>query len=200
MAAGCGYLVGMTDPQDSADKASTTDDLILPGAVVAALTMVELAEGLADGRSEDEVNQDIAVLRGSWDSADLASAFALLISAGTKVVVPESGEPGRMELVVPRVLGRLRALRLRTVSDAQLPLVAGVLTAAALGQDPFGWSAGTGGRALPDQGPLVPLWCYVTWVLSDLVDAIQLNRAGGFTHLVTAQLLSAESDPQQRVR
>ncbi len=188
----------MTDPQGNADITSTVDDPILPGAVVAALTMVELAEGLADGRSEDEVNQDIAVLRESWDSAELTSAFALLISAATNLVVPESGEPSRVELVVPRVLGRLQALNLRTVGAAQLPLIAGVLTAAALGQDPFGWSVEPDGTAMAgDQGLLVPLWCYVTWVLSDLVDAIQLNQAGGFTHLVTAQLLAAEADKQQ---
>jgi hypothetical protein len=75
---------------------------------------------------------------------ELTQGFAPLITSFTHLL------DGPMDLV-PAVVRRLRALEL--VPEEVLPTMAGVLTAAALGQSPLGWR-----RAVGESTPAAEHW------------------------------------------
>jgi hypothetical protein len=70
--------------------------------------------------------------------------------------------------LVPAVVRRLRALEL--VPEEVLPTMAGVLTAAALGQSPLGWRRAVGESTPAAEHSVGPAWAYTAWLLADFPD------------------------------
>ena len=162
-----------------------------PGAVITALTIVEALENRAGGRPPDEVAAEIRVLLGQWETGDILRAFGLLISIALRLVEQAPERPDVFGTAVTPVLSRLRELAPAELPAGGLPTAAGILTAAATGQDPYGWWAGLSraGGSPEDKEADLATWSYPTWLLVDYVDAVVLDQPGAFARMVTATVI-----------
>jgi hypothetical protein len=162
-------------------------ELAPPGAVITALTIVEALENRAGGRPPDEVAAEIQVLLAQWETGEILRAFGLLITIALRLVEQAPERPDVFGTAVTPVLSRLRELAPAELPADGLPTAAGILTAAATGQDPYGWWS----RLSPADGPEADLatWSYPTWLLVDYVDAVVLDQPGAFARMVTATII-----------
>jgi hypothetical protein len=134
----------------------------LPGAVLAALAILD-----ATGRGEEHAaahTSEIAVLLETWGTTAIAQAFGFLIYGAVSAVRSEDGEPDNLHTVVPAVLEKLR-----TIESARpfLATMAGVLTAAAVGDDIWQWRTSLGTVSKKETAA----WCWTAWLLADLIDS-----------------------------
>jgi hypothetical protein len=99
---------------------------------------------------------------------------------------------GPMDLV-PAVIRRLRALEL--VPEEMLPTMAGVLTAAALGQSPLGWRRAVGAITPAAEYSEGPAWAYTAWLLADFLDfaADEKGATAKLTDSLYAKLLEEDT-------
>jgi hypothetical protein len=145
-----------------------------PGAILAALDMIE-----GDGEECTEA------LLETWGEGYIAQAFGVLIATAMEAVEPSPGEGDRLHLVVPAVVTRLhesgRGRRF-------LPTMAAVLTAAALGEDVWGWR-GLFGCPGPDE---LVVWRETTRLLADMADTLVYGERGSFGRLVAETVTGAE--------
>jgi hypothetical protein len=94
---------------------------------------------------------------------------------------------------VPAVLARFRRLELPEVPDEALPLVAGILTAACVGLNPFQWRTGLG----PVERPEGLVWAYTAWLVVDFMDnAVFGEKPGQFAEIVTATLAAGPDEDE----
>jgi hypothetical protein len=90
-------------------------------------------------------------------------------------------------LVIPAVLTRLCQIPL---AGPYVPVIAGVLTAAALDRDAHQW------RQLLGQVPAAETaaWCCTAWLLADLADTVSGNRGGFTTRFADVVMRHIEDD------
>lgn len=163
------------------------------GAVITALTMIEALENRAGGRPPEEVSADIRLLLEQWDADTILRAFALLINTALRLVERAPREQDVLSTAVLPVLTRLRELAPAELPADGLPTAAGLLTAAAVGQDPYEWWS----RLTPlEPDRDLATWSYPTWLLMDYVDAVVLDQPGAFARLVTTTVI----EPAQGTR
>lgn len=156
------------------------------GALAAALEMLEALHGRDGGASPQQLTDQMTHELKIWGQPAVTEAFGTIIFVATQQLqfahdAPEvlDGLDG-FELkmrVVAAVVTRLRR-DLPEVPAKHLPIVAGVLTAAFLGDGPYAWRT--------SHGPVEPdehlAWCYTAWLLVDLVDDTT-GRPGGFAEI-----------------
>lgn len=154
------------------------------GAILAALTILE-ATGQGD---EEETALDrageIAGLVNAWDTPVLIQAFGLLIYSAMAVIHPEEDQPDKLHLIVPAVLTRLAAI---DTARPFVPIMAGVLTAAVIGDDPWLWRSSLG----PVPRAEVSGWCWTAWLMADLTDSVGLGEPGTFRRIAAEIITSA---------
>lgn len=162
-----------------------------PGAVITALTIIEALENRAGGRPPDEVSADIRLLLEQWDLETILRAFGLLITTALRLVEQAPREQDVLSTAVMPVLSRLRELAPPELPGDGLPTAAGLLTAAAVGQDPYDWWSRL--SPLEPDGDLAT-WSYPTWLLMDYVDAVVLDQPGAFARLVTTTVIEPDQE------
>jgi len=129
------------------------------GAILAALTILE-ATGQGDEVAAGRASE-IAGLVDSWGVLVLTQAFGLLIFGAMSAIHPAEGD--NLHLTVPAVLARLGMIE---SARPFLPTMAGVLTAAATGDNVWQWRRTLG----PVGRSELAAWCWAAWLLADLLD------------------------------
>ncbi|OQD51856.1 hypothetical protein BM536_037725 [Streptomyces phaeoluteigriseus] len=106
----------------------------------------------------------------AYSRQDVARATVFLIGVLTAHLTPDGPpEPNGLDPLSDLIPGVLRRLsRIETADAAQAPMVAGVITAAVLGQDPVAWRDQFG--TIPPAEALAHT--YVLWLLADLLDTL----------------------------
>ena len=164
------------------------DDRVVPaGAIAASLEIVEALHGRDGGASQSQVMDRIMQGLKIWGPSGVTEAFGTIIFVAAQQLRPAPDEPDAIGLrmqIVSTVLSRLRR-DVHEVPAERLPIVAGILTAAFLELDPYGWRTSFGSIE-PDE-PLA--WCYTAWLLVDLVDSTT-ERPGGFAETLRTVLTS----------
>lgn len=151
------------------------------------MTMIESLSGrvgVGDVDRDSAVVADLITAVDHWGLEVITEAFGTLMYTMINLTQPDSDEDSALSLVVPAVLTRLQEMQLPEVPDEALPTVAGLLTAACLGQSPYEWRTNVG--PLGVQEPIT--WCFVAWLLNDFVDNAVLEQPGGFARLLTEVL------------
>jgi hypothetical protein len=154
------------------------------GAILAALQMIEVTgedQEAAAGRVGE-----ITTLVNAWGVPVLTQAFSLLIFGAMSAIRPAEGEPDRLHLIVPAVLTRLGQV---DWARPFLPTMAGVLTAAALGDDIWQWRVGLS----PVSRAETAAWCYTAWLLADLTDSVGFGKPGTFSR-IAAEIVTSAAD------
>jgi hypothetical protein len=164
-----------------------------PGAVITALTIVEALENRAGGRPPDEVAAEIRALLAQWETGEILRAFGLLVTIALRLVEQAPERPDVFGTAVAPVLSRLRELAPAELPADGLPTAAGILTAAATGQDPYGWWSRLSAADASQEADLAT-WSYPTWLLVDYVDAVVLDQPGAFARMVTATIIEPAGD------
>lgn len=148
------------EPQDQQSE-------VAAGAVLAALSILD---AIGDG---DEVAVaragEIEELLQAWGVTAIIKAFCFLICGAVSAVLPEEGEPDRLHTVVPAVLAKLGKIE---YARPFLPTMAGVLTAAAVGDDVWQWRMSLGAVGRKEASA----WIWTAWLLADLIDTGQGER------------------------
>jgi hypothetical protein len=129
------------------------------GAILAALSVLE-ATGQGDEVAAGRAGE-IAGLVDSWGVPVLIQAFGLLIFGAMSAIRPTTGD--NLHLTVPAVLARLGKIE---SARPFLPTMAGVLTAAATGDNVWQWRRTLG----PVGRSEMAAWCWTAWLLADLLD------------------------------
>jgi hypothetical protein len=151
---------------------------------------MELVKGLGNDENAMPGDELLSLIRdASVSPEELTQGFALIASFMHLL-------DGPMDLVPP-LIRMLRALEL--VPDEVLPTMAGVLTAAALGQSPLGWRHAIGSgtsMAGPAEGPA---WAYTAWLLADFLDlaADEQGATAKLTDSLFARLLGDDADDER---
>lgn len=135
---------------------------VLPGAVLAALGILD-ATGHGDEHAAAHASE-IAGLLQTWGTTAITQAFGFLIYGAVSAVPPEDGEPDNLHTVVPAVLAKLKAIE---SARPFLATMAGVLTAAAVGDDIWQWRTSLGTVSKKETAA----WCWTAWLLADLIDS-----------------------------
>ncbi|HEY3958526.1 MAG TPA: hypothetical protein VGM53_34615 [Streptosporangiaceae bacterium] len=151
------------------------------GAILSALTIIE-----ATGRGDEMAvvrAAEIADLVKAWGTSALTQAFALLIYAAMSAIRPPEGD--NLHVMVPAVLTRLSKIE---SAKPFVPTMAGVLTAAATGEDIWQWRATLG----PVGGAELQAWCWTTWLLADFLDKGH-GEPGKFAR-EAAQIVTRDAD------
>lgn len=134
------------------------------GAILAALDILEITSQ-GENPTAAAVRQ-ASDLIGAWGAPVLAKAYSLLIYGAIASVHPAEGAPDNLHMTVPAVLTRLRKIE---KARPYLPTMAGVVTAAATGADPWQWRMSLGPVPSDDLSEL-QAWCWTAWLLADLLD------------------------------
>jgi hypothetical protein len=142
------------EPQDQQSE-------VAAGAVLAALSILD-AIGDGDEEALDRAGE-IAGHLEAWGVTAITKAFGFLICGALSAVLPEEGEPDRLHTVVPAVLAKLGKIE---YARPFLPTMAGVLTAAAVGDDVWQWRMSLGAVGRKEASA----WVWTAWLLADLID------------------------------
>jgi hypothetical protein len=164
-------------------------DEVPAGAVIAAM---ELVKGLGDNENAMPGDELLSLIRDTGVTPqELTQGFALLIASFMHLL------DGPMDLV-PAVIRRLRALEL--VPEEMLPTMAGVLTAAALGQSPLGWRRAVGAITPAAEYSEGPAWAYTAWLLADFLDfaADENGATARLTDSLFARLLEEDAGDERK--
>jgi hypothetical protein len=155
--------------------------IVPSGAVLAA---VKIIEGLgSDQEPSAGYAEEITMLVGVWGIPVVTQAFGLLI--GTAMSATPQPGPDWLHDAIPAVLTRLR----RTgMADRFIATMAGVLTAAAIEDDPYQWRGSLG----PITNAEALAWCYTAWLVADFMDDVVIGKRGEFTRRVVGIVLDAE--------
>ena len=143
------------EPQDQQSE-------VPAGAVLAALSILE-----ALGSGDEQVDAragEIEQLLQAWGVTAIVKAFCFLICGAVSAVIPEEGEPDRLQTLVPAVLAKLGSIE---YARPFLPTMAGVLTAAAVGDDVWQWRMSLGEVGRKEASA----WIWTAWLLADLIDS-----------------------------
>lgn len=169
----------------------TNDERTVPGGAIAtAVSMVELLNESGDGQPDTSAVEQVLAAVDRWGIPTVTEAFSIVIYALLNLIQPApSEEEDALHLIVPALIAKLRKLELEEVPPEALPTLAGVFTAACLGQDPFAWRTALG--PLRQGEPLS--WCYAAWLLADLIDHAVLHEPGGSTKILR-QIVSSNSE------
>jgi hypothetical protein len=131
------------------------------GAVLAALAILD-ATGQGDEHAAAQAGE-VADLLQTWGTTAITQAFGLLIYGAMSAILPEAGEPDNLHTVVPAVLAKLCKIQ---SARPFVPTMAGVLTAAAIGDDIWQWRISFGAVSKKETAA----WCWTAWLLADLID------------------------------
>lgn len=151
------------------------------GAILAALTILE-ATGQGDEVAAG-LASEIAGLVDAWGVPVLTQAFGLLIFGAMSAIHPKEGD--NLHLTVPAVLARLGKIE---SARPFLPTMAGVLTAAATGDDAWQWRETLGAVGRSEMAA----WCWAAWLLADLLDTLH-GEPGRFVR-ETARIVTQSAD------
>ena len=158
----------------------TSSEFTVPaGALVVALAWVEGLHGRAQDAAQPE---DLVGATHEWGRDTMAAAFATLIGVAVSQLGTPADEPDLLHTLVPAVITRLQRTQLDAVPDSALPTVAGLLTAAVLGQDVCRWRLSLGPWVDAD----MLVCCYTLWLLVDLFD--EMMGVGWFATTLAAAL------------
>jgi len=156
-----------------------------PQTLIDVLNLIDGING-SPGRSA-ALAGDVAGLIAEWDAAVVMRALGLIIGTAMTAMQPPDEGPDRLHLVVPAVLTRLGQLDL---ARSFMPIMAGVLTAAALKENPCGWRETLG----PVADMEIMAWCCTAWLLADLADTAMFGHCGGFTAAFADMVTRAAED------
>jgi hypothetical protein len=100
----------------------------------------------------------------------------------------EGDAPGLLDTIVPAVVLGFNRLRLSgdldELTETDVALAAGALTAGALDLDIYRWRTELG--PLYSGEPL--MWCYLAWLVADFVDSVVFQEDGAFARILTSVL------------
>lgn len=170
-----------------------------------ALTMTETLSDRFAGDSPQEHAAAIAEAFQHWGQDTITEAFGLLIGVGMSqlneatfhdddAAEEYADQPAPLRIVIPAVLTRFRRMQMPEVPEAALPTVAGILTAAVYGQNPYEWRTELG----PISTREALIWCYIAWLMIDFIDEAVLEEPGGFARMFTkvVGVPDDDGDPQ----
>lgn len=150
------------EPQDQQSE-------VAAGAVLAALSILD---AIGDGDEQALARAgEIDELLQAWGVTAIVKAFCFLICGAMSAVLHEEGEPDRLQTVVPAVLAKLAQ---NEYARPFLPTMAGVLTAAAVGDDVWQWRMSLGAVGRKEASA----WIWTAWLLADLSTLGMVNVAG----------------------
>lgn len=159
---------------------------VLPGAALAALTILD-ATGHGEEHAADRAGE-IGDLLQTWGTTAITQAFGFLIYGAVSAVRPENGEPDNLHTVVPAVLTKLKVIE---SARPFLATMAGVLTAAAVGDDIWQWRTSLGTISKKETAA----WCWTAWLLADLIDT-GYGEPGRFVREATRIVTDAATGQQ----
>lgn len=161
---------------------TATDHRVPTEAVAAALTMVEFLHGRPGDVPDERMADILAAGVERWGRDLLIEAFMMLIGAGTNLIRVPDDQAHLKYRMIGATIHELHRDRFREVPDALLPMVAGVLTAAVLGQDPYTWRASLGDIPADE----ILAWCYTAWMVVGMLD--DALGPGAFAQAIAAHL------------
>lgn len=146
------------------------------GAIATAMAWVEALHGRDGGALPEDHAAMLIAESKRWGWETITAALGLLIGVAADQLTPgpaERSAPGPndqdlIHVLVPAVVTRMRRIELAEVPDHALPTVSGIVTAAALGQDPYAWRTAMGPVTAADS----LVFCYTLWLLIELLDGL----------------------------
>ena len=173
------------------------------------MTALAMTEALSDrdgNASPEEYIATVSQAVDKWGYDLITEAFGTLITTAmsyldkttlhhddAKTAEDNPDQPPTLRIAVPAILTRFRRMQIAEVSEKALPTVAGILTAASLGQDPYEWRIVLG----PITQPETLMWCYVAWLIIDFIDGAALEEPGAFAQMLT-EIIGAPNDDVDR--
>ncbi|WP_129838054.1 hypothetical protein [Streptomyces sp. RFCAC02] len=167
----------------------TSNGIVAEEALQAAWDSYRFLKKRTPAQERDQAQQRVRAAMETCGREEVARATILLIGALTGYVVneqasvPEEDRLDPLSDLIPAVIRRLPSFRM--ADPGQVPMVTGVLMAAAMGMDAVAWR---------DQyGPIPPkeslIHGFVLWLLADLIDS--LTERPGFTDELVREILSS---------
>jgi hypothetical protein len=147
------------------NQVTNVDNSVPSGAIAAAMRAIEGLHGRDYG---DDLDFQIMLRTDldTWGRANITKAFMLLIGVAFDVIKTPPDEPVLRHRIVGAAVNQLCRMEFDEIPEADLPTVAGGLTAAALGQDVHSWRVSLG--PIPDKETIV--WGHALFVLVGFVD------------------------------
>lgn len=148
----------------------TRDGVVADEAIHAAWDSYRLVEKRTSAREHQQAQQRVKAATDAYGREEVSRGTVFLVGVLTGYLVAEqSGGEGRFDPLsdlIPAVIRKLPTFE--TADPAQVPMVTGVLMAAAMGMDTVAWRDRFG--QIPPEEALVH--GFVLWLLADLFDSL----------------------------
>ncbi|MFD0078283.1 hypothetical protein ACFVIY_38290 [Streptomyces sp. NPDC127166] len=171
----------------------TSDDVVVDEAIRAAWDAYRVLEKRTSDKDRQEAQQRVKAAVDAYGREEVSRGTVFLVGVLTGYLIAEQprGE-GRLDPLsdlIPAVIRRLPTFEM--ADPAQVPMVTGVLMAAAMGMDTVAWRDRFG--QIPPEEALVH--GFVLWLLADLFDSMA-GRPGVIDHMMreTFEAMIAEQD------
>ncbi|MCX4681878.1 hypothetical protein OG413_42510 [Streptomyces sp. NBC_01433] len=170
----------------------TNDGVVVDEAIRAAWDSYRVLEKRtsAKERRQAQLRVEAAVDAYGREEVSRGTVFLVGVLTGYLIAEQDGGEDRLDPLsdLIPAVIRKLPAFEM--ADPAQVPMVTGVLMAAAMGMDTVAWRDGFG--RIPPEEALVH--SFVLWLLADLFDSMA-ERPGTIDRLVRATFDSMAAEP-----
>ncbi|WP_190232889.1 hypothetical protein [Streptomyces avicenniae] len=164
---------------------SSGEGVVADAAVRAAWDSYRVLDDSTTPEERRRARRRIEAAVAAYGRDEVYRGAAFLVGVLTAVLAEDAEDRDPLGGLVPAVLGRLRAFD--TLDVAHVPMVAGALTAAVLGQDVVAWR--------DRLGPIPPQEAaalgFTLWLLADLHD-LAVDRPGATDALVRRAFESLE--------
>ncbi|MFF3604360.1 hypothetical protein [Streptomyces sp. NPDC002463] len=171
----------------------TSDGVVVDEAIRAAWDAYRVLEKRTSDKDRQEAQQRVKAAVDAYGREEVSRGTVFLVGVLTGYLIAEQprGE-GRLDPLsdlIPAVIRRLPTFEM--ADPAQVPMVTGVLMAAAMGMDTVAWRDRFG--QIPPEEALVH--GFVLWLLADLFDSMA-GRPGVIDHMMrdTFEAMIAEQD------
>ncbi|MFD3873060.1 hypothetical protein [Streptomyces sp. NPDC058623] len=169
----------------------TNEGVVVDEAIRAAWDSYRVLEKRTPAEERQEARQRIGAAVEAYGREEVSRGTVFLVGVLTGYLIAEqAGGENRLDPLsdlIPAVIRRLPAFE--TADPAQVPMVTGVLMAAAMGMDTVAWRDGYG--PVPPEEALVH--GFVLWTLADLFDSL-IGRPGAIDRMMreTFDAMAAE--------
>ncbi|WP_158866519.1 hypothetical protein [Streptomyces xanthophaeus] len=169
----------------------TNDGVVVDEAVRAAWDSYRVLEKRTPAKERQEAQQRIEAATEAYGREEVSRGTVFLVGVLTGYLIAEqSGGENRLDPLsdlIPAVIRRLPTFEL--ADPAQVPMVTGVLMAAAMGMDTVAWRDRFG--QVPPEEALVH--GFVLWLLADLFDSL-IEQPGAIDRMMreTFDAMAAE--------
>ncbi|MFC9398609.1 hypothetical protein ACFTWS_36495 [Streptomyces sp. NPDC057027] len=171
----------------------TSDGVVVDEAIRAAWDAYRVLEKRTSAKDRQEAQQRVKAAVDAYGREEVSRGTVFLVGVLTGYLIAEQprGEDRLDPLsdLIPAVIRRLPTFEM--ADPAQVPMVTGVLMAAAMGMDTVAWRDRFG--RIPPEEALVH--GFVLWLLADLFDSMA-GRPGVIDHMMreTFEAMIAEQD------